>query len=266
MPSTRFASSGSAQIAHDVAGKGHPLVLLHSGLGDRTLFDEQIDAFAAHFTVVRIDLRGFGETLRPPEPYRASDDVLAVVDSLDFDRLHVLGVSMGSQVAIDVAVVAPGRVSALVAVSARCGTPAGDQLTEAWADVDRLFESDGVDAAVEREAQMWVDGFGRSPESVDQTFRTRLNRLNKAVFLRTDTDDQEEEIDPPAADRLDAIVAPTLVMWGAHDFPVYREAGPYLVKTIAGASGYEFADSAHLPNNECPDEFNERVIDFLSAH
>ncbi|MDQ2683984.1 MAG: alpha/beta hydrolase [Chloroflexota bacterium] len=265
MTHTRLISLGTSRIAFDVTGAGHPLVLLHSGLGDRTLFDEQLEAFAALYQVVRIDLRGFGESWRGPEAYRAAEDVLAVMDELGLARFHVLGVSLGSQVAIDVAVIAPERVTGLVAVSARCGTPAGDQLKDAWADVDRIYEEQGIDAAVEREAQMWVDGHGRPAGTVDPVFRERLNRLNRAVFLREDTEDNEEDIDPPAADRLAEIAAPTLVMWGQYDFPVYAEAGAHLAATIPGAQALVIADSAHLPNNEQPATFNEAVLAFLAS-
>ncbi len=261
---TQYASAGSTRIAFDVSGSGHPLVLIHSGLGNRTLFDEQLDAFGARYQVIRIDLRGFGDTVRTPEPYRSAEDVLAVLDSLGIDKFHILGVSLGSQVAIDVAVIAPERVTALVAVSARCGTPASEELRTAWEDVDRLQEEEGIPAAVEKEAQMWVDGFGRSPDSVDQEFRARLSELNGALFERIDTDDQEIDIDPPAAERLGSIVAPTLVIWGKHDFPVYLEAGANLTQAVPGARSVEISGSAHLPNNERPDEFNRIVLEFLA--
>ena len=44
------------------AGEGPAVVLLHGGLGDRRLWDEQMEAFAARFRTVRFDLRGFGRS------------------------------------------------------------------------------------------------------------------------------------------------------------------------------------------------------------
>lgn len=266
MQATQYAPVGSTRVAFDVTGSGHPLVLIHSGLGNRSLFDEQVTDFSLEFQIIRIDLRGYGDSVRTPEPYRSAEDVLAVVDSLDIDKFHILGVSMGAQVAIDVAVIASERVTALVAVSARCGTAASEDLKAAWEEVDRLQEEEGIPAAVEKEAKMWVDGFGRSAESVDAELRARISELNGALFERIDSDDQEMDIDPPAAERLGSIIAPTLIVWGEHDFPVYLEAGINLAEAIPAATSIEIADSAHLPNNEQPDVFNKVVLDFLTHH
>src|SRR5687767_9046570 len=125
---TRFVEVGDAKIAFDVAGSGHPVVLLHAGLGDRRMWHDQMPAFAEHFTVIRFDARGFGETRRTPAEYRAWQDVVALLDCLGHERAHLVGVSMGSQTAVESAVAAPDRVSALVAVAARTGVPASDEL------------------------------------------------------------------------------------------------------------------------------------------
>lgn len=266
MSLTTFAPSGSTRIAYDMIGTGHPVVLLHAGLGDRSMFDAQIPAFASHFTVIRIDLRGFGESIRTPEPYRSCDDVLSVLDHLKLDRAHLVGVSLGSHVAIDIAVAAPESVSALVAVAARTGTPVSDQLRASWNEVDRIHEAEGIDAAVEYELKMWVDGPRRTPESVPADIRTRIGAMNKALFLREDTDDQEEDLDPPAAERLNEIIAPTLVLWGDQDQADVQRAGPRLTSSIPGARSVVMQNTAHMPHMEQPDIFNQIVLGFLERH
>ncbi|MGH2617648.1 MAG: alpha/beta fold hydrolase, partial [Thermomicrobiales bacterium] len=121
-----FAEVNSTRIAYDVAGSGHPLLLLHAGLGDRRMWDAQAPAFAEHFTVIRFDARGFGETRMPTAPFTAYADAIGLLDYLGIAQAHLIGVSMGSQTAIEAAVAAPERVSALVAVAARTGMPVSE--------------------------------------------------------------------------------------------------------------------------------------------
>ena len=51
---TGVADVNGARIAYDVTGNGPPVLLLHAGLGDRRMWDDQVPAFAQHFTVVRV--------------------------------------------------------------------------------------------------------------------------------------------------------------------------------------------------------------------
>src|SRR5215210_3996077 len=108
-----MADVDGAQIAYDVAGSGPPVLLLHAGIGDRRMWDAQVPAFAEHFTVIRFDARGFGETRKPNAPFAPYADAIALLDHLAISRAHFVGVSMGSQTAIEAAIAAPERVSAL---------------------------------------------------------------------------------------------------------------------------------------------------------
>jgi 3-oxoadipate enol-lactonase len=252
-----------AQIAYDVTGSGPPVLLLHAGLGDRRMWDEQIPAFAEHFTVIRFDARGFGETVMPPTPYSPSADAIALLDHLGIERAHLVGVSMGSQTAIEVAVIAPDRVSALVAVAARTGTPVSPALRAGWDRANELFEAEDIAGAVEYELRMWVDGPDRGPEAVDPQMRERVREMNAALFARDDDQGEEIPLDPPAADRLSEIAAPTLIVYGDKDLMDVRQAAAPLAAAIPGAQLAVIPDTAHLPQMERPEEFNRIVLEFL---
>jgi pimeloyl-ACP methyl ester carboxylesterase len=259
------AEVNGAAIAYDVTGSGPPLLLLHAGLGDRRMWDEQIPAFAEHFTVIRYDARGFGDTVMPPAPYSPSADAIALLDHLGIARAHLVGVSMGSQTAIETAVVAPERVSALVAVAARTGIPVSPALRAGWDRVNELFEAGDIAGAVEYELRMWVDGPERGPEDVDPRMRERVREMNAALFAREDDQGDEVPLEPPAAARLSAIAAPTLIVYGDKDLIDVRQAAAPLAAAIAGAQLAVIPDTAHLPQMERPTLFNQRVLDFLLA-
>src|ERR671917_798755 len=149
-----IADVNGARIAYDVAGSGPPVLLLHAGIGDRRMWDAQVPAFAKHFTVIRFDARGFGETRKPDAPFAPYADAVGLLDHLGISRAHFVGVSMGSQTAIEAAIAAPERVSALVAVAARTGTPASPALRAGWERVDELYDAGDIEGAVEHELRM----------------------------------------------------------------------------------------------------------------
>ena len=257
------AEVNGARIAYDVAGSGHPVLLLHAGIGDRRMWDAQVPAFAEHFTVIRFDARGFGETRKPPAPFSPYGDAIALLDYLGFARAHLIGVSMGSQTAIEAAIAAPERVSALVAVAARTGTPVSATLRAGWDHVNELEAAGDVPGAVEYELRMWVDGPDRGPDVVDPHVRERVREMNAALFARGDWEGEEIPLDPPAADRLGEIPAPTLILYGDKDVLDVRDAAGPLAAAIPGARLAVIPDAAHLPQMERPDIFNEIVLGFL---
>jgi pimeloyl-ACP methyl ester carboxylesterase len=257
------ATLNGAEIAYDVAGSGPPVLLLHAGLGDRRMWDYQVRAFAKHFTVVRFDARGFGETRKPDAPFAPYADAIALLDHLGFSRAHFIGVSMGSQTAIEAAVAAPERVSALVAVAARTGMPVSPALRAGWDRVNELEEAGDIPDAVEYELRMWVDGPDRGVDVVDPEMRERVRDMNAALFARDDDAGEEIPLDPPAAERLAEISAPTLILYGDKDVMDVRLAAGPLTATIPGARLAVIPDAAHLPQMERPELFNEIVLGFL---
>src|SRR5919112_3701164 len=258
-----IAEVNGARIAYDVAGSGPPVLLLHAGIGDRRMWDAQVPAFTEHFTVIRFDARGFGETRKPDAPFAPYADAIALLDHLNISRAHVVGVSMGSQTAIEAAIAAPERVSALVAVAARTGTPVSSTLRAGWDRVNELYEAGDIAGAVEYELRMWVDGPDRGPDAVDPEMRERVREMNAALFTRDDEAGDELPLDPPAAERLAEISAPTLIVYGDKDVHDVRQAAGPLASTIPGAQLAVIPDAAHLPQMERPEIFNEIVLGFL---
>jgi 3-oxoadipate enol-lactonase len=258
-----IAEVNGARIAYDVAGSGPPVLLLHAGIGDRRMWDDQIATFAEHFTVVRFDARGFGETRKPDAPFAPYADAIALLDHLGFSRAHFIGVSMGSQSAIEAAIAAPERVSALVAVAARTGMPVSPALRAGWDRVNELYEAGDTAGAVENELRMWVDGPDRGVDAVDPEMRERVRDMNAALFARDDDAGEEIPLDPPAAERLAEISAPTLILHGDKDVMDVRLAAGHLAATIPGARLAIIPDAAHLPQMERPELFNEIVLGFL---
>jgi 3-oxoadipate enol-lactonase len=107
-------------VYYEQHGAGTPLLLI-GGLGaDLTLFANVTRSFAEHHQVVTFDNRGAGRTDKPDEPYSMelmAQDTVGLLDALSIDHAHVLGVSMGGRIALELAIRHPARVDRLVLVS-----------------------------------------------------------------------------------------------------------------------------------------------------
>lgn len=92
------------RIAYERAGEGPPLVLLHGGLSDSREWRRQLDALSNAFTVVAWDAPGCGQSSDPPETFRLpayADCLAAFIDALGLGHPHVLGLSFGAGLALE---------------------------------------------------------------------------------------------------------------------------------------------------------------------
>lgn len=127
------ARVGEINVFYEVHGQGMPLVLI-GGLGtDITPYAGIIDWLAQRFQVLAFDNRGAGRTDKPDAPYTIglmADDTAGLMGALSIERAHVVGISMGGRIALELALRHPGRVAKLVLVST---SAAGrGKLTMSW--------------------------------------------------------------------------------------------------------------------------------------
>ena len=107
-------------LYYEECGAGEPLLLLH-GLGtDGRSWEYQRDHFAEQFRVIVADVRGHGRSARPPGPYSVPQfaaDIFALLDHLQIDKFHLLGLSMGGMIGFQMAVDQPERFQSLIVVN-----------------------------------------------------------------------------------------------------------------------------------------------------
>lgn len=104
------------RIAVDVEGRGPLLVFLHGIGGNRSNWRDQLPVFAADFTAIAWDARGYGDSEDDDGPLDFgdfSDDLLRVLDHFGAARAHLCGLSMGGRIAQDFHDRHPGRVASL---------------------------------------------------------------------------------------------------------------------------------------------------------
>jgi 3-oxoadipate enol-lactonase len=263
-------SRTSAGIAYDRAGpRGDlPVVLLHAGVADRRMWEPLWPALTTERDVVRLDLRGFGESAgRPSGALCPVDDVVDTLAELGIGRCHLVGASFGAGVAIEVTLSQPAQVASLFLIA-----PGGSLIAEATPDLRAFIEAEGaalarddLDSAVEANLAWWVEGPQRTADDVDPTVRDLVRRMQRRAFeVTAGWDDVEEcELDPPALDRLAEIQVPTLVLVGALDLQAVHDAARRLAVGIAGARRVDWPGTAHLPSMERPEDFLALLRDWL---
>jgi pimeloyl-ACP methyl ester carboxylesterase len=276
---------GGGELAYDEAGSGPVVVLVHAGLADRRMWEHQFCALAARFRVIRYDWRGYGESDDATSAVSRHEDLLGLLDALAIDRAALIGSSYGGAHAIDTALAAPERVTALglicsglsghdvwtpemqalAAEKAPSGIPAERLKRYDTHTADTVDPAD-ITAMAASNVRLMVVGPYREPDVLDaDTYALALD-MCRGVYRREwqGPDTGERAPERPAAGRLAEVRVPTLVVNGTSDLPAVRHIADILARGITGARRIDLP-TGHLPSLERPAELTAMLIDFLSV-
>jgi pimeloyl-ACP methyl ester carboxylesterase len=256
---------GEGRIAYEVAGEGPTVTFLHPGLWDMRTWDREFDRFAeAGYRVLRYDQRGYGRSSRlTGTPFSPIADLLAVLDATRTDTTALVGCSMGGALAIDVTLVAPDRVWALVAVTAGLGGVEDlEEEIEWWesvsAPVEAALEAGDLEGAEELRLRIWA------PLGTEDPAGARIRQIAfDNIHELTMDEGSIEELDPPAALRLGEIDVPTLVVAADHDPPAGRRVSEIIARGVLDARLVTIEDADHVVNLRQPEAFERVVLAFL---
>lgn len=245
-------------LAHDMTGDGPAVVLLHSSVCDRRMWDPQWPVLAdAGYRVVRCDFRGYGGSPVADRPYSDAADVADLLAHLGVESAALIGASSGGAVALELATTRPDTVTGLALLcSGMPGHVPGAALRSFDEREEALFEAGDIAGAVELNVETWL-----GPEADDET-RERVRRMQGHAF---EVQAAAEEDFAPSAARVDLsrITAPCLVVSGAHDLPDFREIAATLARRVPGARHLELPWAGHLPSLERPAPTTALLTDFL---
>jgi pimeloyl-ACP methyl ester carboxylesterase len=266
----RFSiSSGKARLSGWEDGKGPAVLFLHAGVADKRMWRDQMAALADRCRVVAYDRRGFGETHYAPESFSHTRDLTALLDSLGIDQACLVGCSQGGRVSVDFVLAEPQRVSKLVLVAPAISGAPQPGLHDLPPDIGSLLEQleqaengKDFDLVNRIEAHLWLDGPRSLVGRVHGSPRDLFLRMN--IIPLKSSSPGEEEAASDALQRLEEIVAPTLIIWGDLDFPHLEQRCMLLGERIKGARTKMMPGTAHLPNLEQPKQFNKLLQAFLS--
>lgn len=267
-----YLRSGDVQLYYEEAGAGVPVVFVHEFSGDHRSWEAQVRYFSRRYRCITFDARGYPPSDVPEDPAAYSQtlavaDLLAVLDHLEIDRAHIVGLSMGGFTTLHFGLRHPDRARSLAIGGVGYGsTPDDDQ---SWkADVEQLarFYADDTDAAAAAHASApgriafqvkdprgWKEFAEQLAEhpgvGAANTMRGVQGRRPNIYTLR---------------DELAALEVPLLVIAGDEDEPCL-EPGLYLKRTVRTCGLAILPRSGHTVNLEEPALYNQLVQDLFTT-
>lgn len=244
--------------------QGAPVLVLSNSLGtDLGMWDTQIPAFTEHFRVLRYDTRGHGQSLVTEGPYsieQLGQDVLALLDALNLDKVSFCGLSMGGLIGQWLGINAGDRLNRLVI----CNTAAKIANDEVWnTRIETVLR--------DREAAM----VGLRDASIARWFTPEFAEREPAQAKRitdmlaaTSPDGYAANCgavrDADFREQVASIQVPLLIISGSQDAVTPPAGGEFIEQRVKGAE-HEVFHAAHLSNVEVGEPFSQRVLDFLRA-
>lgn len=239
------------------------VVLSHSLATNFNMWAPQVGALSPGYRIVRYDTLGHGGTDAPPGPYslgRLTDDTLALLDALEIERAHFVGLSMGGMIGQALALKAPERLTSLVLCDTTSRIP--PEARPVYDERIRTAETQGMEPLVEPTLARWFT----------PSFRARRTDMvaNIGAMIRAT---------PPAGyvgcshaiaalnltDQIKAIRLPTLILVGADDPGTPVADSRVIHEQISGSKLEVILSAAHLSNIEQAAEFNRLLTGFLRS-
>ena len=266
-PRTGYIDVGNCQVYYEERGAGSPLVMIHGGLLDRRMWDDQFTVFARTQRVIRYDARGHGLSKAQAGTFSHHEDLKKLLDGLKVEKAAIMGLSMGGYIAIDFALAYPGRVSALVlAAPGLTGYEFESQVLKKNSELlNKAAQENDLKMLIEYFQRSWTDGPSRTPEKVDPAVREKVRQMAVGTLEIWNDESREVRLEPAAIGRLAEIRVPILAVVGDLDMPDILEIVGLIEKNIKGARKEVIPGAAHMVNMERPQEFNRIVLDFLSG-
>lgn len=252
------------RVAFDNVGEGPPLVLLHGALCNRRAWRRQLEGLSDEFTVVAWDAPGCGRSSDPPDRFRLPDyaDCLArFIDRLGLDRPHVLGLSFGGGLALELYRRHPDVPRTLILASAYAGWGGSLPPQEVQARLARALHD------AERPPEAWAENYlpsfftaGVAQQVLDETVAMMLETRPAGMvpMLRGFAEADLRDVLP-------RIAIPTLLLYGDADVRSPLAVAEELHEKIPTSQLVVIPGVGHVSNMEAPDAFDREVRRFMHS-
>ncbi|MFM9556194.1 Pimeloyl-ACP methyl ester carboxylesterase [Streptomyces sp. cf124] len=269
---THTFPSDDGPLAYQDAGAGTPLVLLHGGFTDHTMWRDLVPALtAAGHRVIAPDARGHGASANASKPFRFTDDLAALLRHLETGPAILVGMSMGGGTAVDTALEHPDLVRALVVSGVGTSEP---EFMDPWTK-DSVARYYGT--LMSGDIEGWLEVVGeavagphRAVDDVDPDIVRRVRKMSRATALKHTLGEKDWHV--PVTDtwaRATGITAPTLAINGALDAPDLIAMAERLVTTVTAVAPKSHVITiegvGHYANMEQPDVFTAHLLNWLDS-
>lgn len=259
----KSADINGISINYKIEGSGPWVTLSHSLCCDLTMWDELAVSLAPTFSVLRYDTRGHGGSSAPDGAYsfaQLTADITGLLEALNIDRTHFVGLSMGGMIGQHLALAAPERLNKLVIANSTSRIP--PEAGPLWDERIAIVRAQGCAGVVEGTLGRWfTPGFRVARPDMMQ----RIGRLiaNTPVAGYVGCAEAIRHLDITA--RIAAIRTSTLVIAGEQDPGTPPAMSAVIAAAIPGARMETISSASHLSCLEQPEAFRRLVAGFLSG-
>ncbi len=263
------ANVNGINLFYKVQGQGEPLVMIQGYSGGHDGWFFQTRVFKKHYKTITFDPRGIGKSDKPAEPYTVrtmADDVIKLMDHLNIEKAHVLGISLGGIVAQELAINYPQRLMKLVLASTTTGEENTDDIHP------ELLQALGVEAGATELDGESVDFIKAMDTIINLAFSKKLYRIlllpmAKLQMKRVGIEGHRRQMEAVSGhstlDRLHLIEAPTLVITGTADRIVSPRSSETIASRLPDAKLVMIEGGSHAMLIEMRGRFNKEILDFL---
>ncbi|OPY33169.1 MAG: haloalkane dehalogenase [Methanomassiliicoccales archaeon PtaU1.Bin124] len=256
---------GGPVINYENHGTGEPLVMIAGLGGDLHSWRSMVPALSKDYRVIILDNRGSGQSEAPPGEFSVADmadDVAKLLAHLGIRRTHVLGSSMGGNIAQEFVLRHPDMAHTLVLLSSYARRP--DRSGVAIDAMIRAVQEGSSLDTLQTMMQCWClpehifDG-----KNISRMPRQKVLSEPERAFFEGFTRQKIALDGFDSRSRLKDIKVPTLVMHGTADIMVAAHHGEEMAKAIPGAKFILVEGVGHVfTPNKCMDD----VLPFLRSH
>lgn len=271
MPSIEPTRRNGIEIYYEDSGAGDPLVLIGGLTSSHLVWGLVVPELALHYRVITPDNRGSGRTVvhtddgeRTTECF--ASDLLALLDELQLERIHLMGVSMGGMIVQEFALRHPDRVASLII---GCSTAGGTHVISPPQEIIQTLFQGAAEGAAEDSAKAAIEILVHPDSLTQRSERVKFYEETKVAYphsseelLRRATGVAKHD----TFDRLSGLAVPSLVVTGSHDQLVPKENSALIAGQIPDAELVEIGEAGHLFFAEQPEETSRVVLEFLSRH
>ncbi len=250
--------TGGARLAGERHDGGEAVVVaLHAGVCDRRSWRAAIAHLAGAVTVVSYDRRGYGDTPPSSASFSHLQDLVTVLDELGEKSVWLLGNSMGGRLALDFALLDPGRVAGLILIAPAISGAPEEPLDEATqrlvAAIEHAYDAHRMDEVNQLEARLWLDGPTSAEGRVGGAPRALALEMN-AVALAHEAEQEgfESASEINAWERLGQIMVPAVIACGELDVPACLNRARVIAAGLPNGELAVLPGIAHLPSLEAP--------------
>jgi proline-specific peptidase len=266
MPKIKIESG--INIYYETEGQGDVVVLVQGLDRDHNGMISQKKDLSKDFQVIAYDARGTGQSDTPQGPYtceQMADDLRGLLKALKIEKVHIIGASLGGNVAQEFAISHPEMTASLILM---CAFAKPDYYLQSmgWFWVSTIEKIGHAQLCEEIMHWAYTRSFFDTQRQRIDSIRQKLEELEGTYNIKGFQWKAEAGINADTTDRLDKIKAPTLVMAGELDYfipPSLCER--QLAKCINRSRFTVIKDAAHALFDEKPEEVNKEIRAFLSS-